>query len=187
MPLRDPVKLTDEVHAILRDHVHPGDVAVDATAGNGHDTVALARLVGPSGHIYAFDIQSEALESTQRRLVDEELSNVTLVHASHARIHERVHESDVGAMAAVAFNLGYLPNGDHTVTTLPATTVEGVQSAHASLRPGGVITVLAYVGHEGGLAEAERVERALDELSGEWIRRDPPHPSRPRLLARRRT
>lgn len=37
-----------------------GDIVVDATMGNGHDTQFLAELVGENGHVYAFDIQESA-------------------------------------------------------------------------------------------------------------------------------
>lgn len=38
-----------------------GDTVIDATAGNGHDTVFLAQLVGRQGRVWAFDVQSSAL------------------------------------------------------------------------------------------------------------------------------
>lgn len=47
--------------------VREGDTVVDATCGNGHDTLALVKLVaGESarGRVYGMDIQGDALQST---------------------------------------------------------------------------------------------------------------------------
>ena len=65
--------------------VFPGDAVVDATAGNGHDTVFLARLAGPSGQVHAFDVQEEAIRATRERLEKEGLltPSVRLHLASH--------------------------------------------------------------------------------------------------------
>ena len=55
-------------HAFLRTHVRPGAFALDATAGNGHDTLFLCRLVGAAGRVLAFDVQPQAVENTNARL-----------------------------------------------------------------------------------------------------------------------
>ena len=54
-------------HFILT-HLKEGDVAVDFTMGNGHDTEFLSKTVGESGHVFAFDIQEMALSSTEEHL-----------------------------------------------------------------------------------------------------------------------
>ena len=54
-------------HFILT-HLHEGDVAVDFTMGNGHDTEFLSKTVGPDGHVFAFDVQEMALASTAEHL-----------------------------------------------------------------------------------------------------------------------
>ena len=46
----------------------PGGLAVDATVGNGHDTLFLARRVAPRGRVFGFDIQPAALAGARRRL-----------------------------------------------------------------------------------------------------------------------
>ena len=91
--------------------VQPEDTVVDATMGNGHDTLFLAEQVGPGGHVYAFDIQPEAVESTRKLLEEHGLSDrVTLLCRSHADLAEAVP----AGVAAVVFNLGWLPGSrDH--------------------------------------------------------------------------
>ncbi len=129
-----------------------GDLAVDATCGNGHDTLFLAGLVGQAGRVLAFDIQEEAIVRTRERLsaagVD---SRVTLIRHCHAGLAEHL-DSPVGA---VMFNLGYLPGGDHSTVTGAETTLPALRAALAALNRGGVITLIVYTGHPGGKEEYE--------------------------------
>src|SRR5690606_8250875 len=53
---------------LIRQALQPGNAAVDATVGNGHDTLFLAETVGAAGRVYGFDIQAEALQAARRRL-----------------------------------------------------------------------------------------------------------------------
>ena len=43
------------VHEFLRQHVKPGAVCIDATAGRGRDTALLCRLAGESGRVLTDD------------------------------------------------------------------------------------------------------------------------------------
>ena len=139
--------------------ITPGGLAVDATVGNGHDTLFLARAVGAQGRIIGFDIQEEAINETRRRL-QSEVSDVSLhlVHAGHETMGDYLSEGDFGVVDAVMFNLGYLPGGDHSVTTLPETTCQALDASVDVLRPGGIVTIVAYPGHEGGEEEARAVD-----------------------------
>ena len=156
--------LTEQAHDIIRRTIRAGDTAIDATAGNGHDTTFLARLVGPTGAVFALDVQSAALDRTRERLDAAGLTNVTLLHHDHAEMNAIIPERHHGQIAAVMFNLGYLPGGDAIVTTRGDRTVTAITAALKLLRPQGVLTVIAYVGHAGGLDEAAAVERLLREL-----------------------
>lgn len=142
--------------------VLPGDTVVDATAGNGHDTVFLARLAGPQGRVHAFDIQEEAIRTTGERLRQEGLLTpaVRLHTASHARMAELVR----GPVKATVFNLGYLPGGDKNVITRVESTLAALEQAAALTAPNGILSVMCYPGHEGGDTEAEAVERFLSRL-----------------------
>ena len=142
------------VHAFVRAHVGPGMFAVDATAGNGHDTAFLCGLVGPGGRVLAMDIQPAAVEATRRRLAELGLRQAEVVCDSHAHLARYVEK---GAADAVMFNLGYLPGGDHGVFTVPETSVPALRTALELLRPGGVLTVCAYAGGRQGTAERDAV------------------------------
>lgn len=149
-------------HELVKARARPGDAAVDATAGNGVDTLFLARTVGSAGTVHAFDIQQAALDATRERLMrelpEEGQASVQLHLASHDRMKELVPGLLHGQVAAVMFNLGYLPGADHSVITTPGTTLPALESALSLLRPGGVLTVAVYPGHEGGRAEADSVD-----------------------------
>jgi len=142
--LRGPVALS---HMMLRQFVRPGDMVVDATCGNGNDTLLLAELVEATGRVWAFDIQKEAIDQTAKRLADAgHDEQVELVHAGHETMAQHV----VTGLSAVVFNLGHLPCGDRTVITRTETTLSACQQALNLLKPGGILAVTAYPGHEGG-------------------------------------
>ena len=132
--------------------LRPGDLAVDATMGNGHDTERLAELVGPEGRVIAFDIQAQAVESTRARLEAAGLlDRVTLVQDSHANMAAHVSQPP----RLIAFNLGFLPGGDKQVTTLLDSTLTAVRAAMALLQPGGMLLVCCYPGHAEGQRELD--------------------------------
>lgn len=160
------VRLTGIAHREVGAVVRPGDLAIDATAGNGHDTLFLAGRIGPTGRVFALDIQAEALEHTRRRLAAAGLaSQVTLIHLGHERLCTAVPQAVRGRIAAVMFNLGYLPGSDKRCMTGVDTTLAALDQAAACLRPGGILSVIAYRGHAGGRAETVAVQQ--------WIRHHP--------------
>ena len=147
--------------APLSEVIEPGDTVVDATAGNGHDTCFLAERVGPAGHVWAFDVQASALQSTEARLREKGLlDRVTLVHASHARLREFVS----GPVRTVSFNLGWLPGGDKQITTHWDSTEAAVTQALSLLAPLGLCTVCAYPGHPAGDEERRQLQLLLAAL-----------------------
>lgn len=161
------VPLTDQAQAAIRASIGLGDVAIDATAGNGHDTQFLAQLVGPTGRVYAFDIQAEALLRTATRLADHGLENVLLLQRDHGEMAGALQNEFAGRVAGVMFNLGYLPGGDKRIITNGESTRSAIYQAATLLREGGIMTILSYTGHDGGAAESQLVELVLNELSRE--------------------
>jgi predicted methyltransferase len=140
---------------LLGQVIRSGDTVIDATAGNGHDTVFLARAVGPGGRVLAFDVQAAAIQSAQARLAEAGLMDpVTLFHESHVNLAERAEARPV---AAVMFNLGYLPGKDRSRITETAETLAALDAAANVLRPGGMLSVVCYPGHPGGEMEAAAV------------------------------
>lgn len=158
------IRLTERARERISEVLRPGDLAVDATAGNGHDTLFLSQAVGGQGCVIAFDIQAKAILSTRSRLLSAGADNVKLLQASHAQLEELLPIEAQGNVVAVMFNLGYLPGSDHSVATSAATTLAGMDAAVRVLRAGGLMTVIAYRGHAGGEEEAAAIESWLDRL-----------------------
>lgn len=153
------LSLVQQAHRVVAEVLHTGDIAIDATVGNGHDTLFLATQVGSAGKVYGFDIQQQALDSAWQRLEQAgQTAPVSLYHAGHEVMAMLLPESVAGRVKAVMFNLGYLPGGDKQRTTSTSTTLAALQAALSLLAPGGVISLLAYTGHPGGREEAEQVK-----------------------------
>ena len=149
-------------HFYLRERISPGDRAIDATCGNGQDTLLLAELVGRNGKVWAFDVQEAAVVKTKERLADAGVEDwVELLHAGHERLKEFVAE----AVKAVIFNLGYLPSGDREIRTTAETTVAALEQAGNLLLPSGIILIAVYTGHEGGDEEWLAVKEWAEALS----------------------
>lgn len=136
---------------LMAETVLPGETVVDATAGNGNDTLFLAELIGEEGHVHAFDIQQAALDATKDRL-GELNDRVSLILDSHANVSEYVKGPIGGAM----FNLGYLPySEDMSIVTKPESTIQAIHQLLGMLKKGGIIAVSVYDGHEGGKEERD--------------------------------
>ncbi len=151
----------------VRSVVKEGDTVIDATAGNGHDTLFLAQLVGPSGHVHAFDIQHQAIEATALRLEGARMLDRCALHQeSHARMAEKVS----GPVKAIMFNLGYLPGGDKAIITDTSETLVAIETALNMLSVGGVVSVVCYPGHDGGNRETQAVYNYLAKLSAHMWR-----------------
>lgn len=137
---------------MLEDALCPGSVAVDATMGNGHDTLWLCRQCGESGRVYAFDVQPQAVENTRRSLADAGLlDRARLFCTGHQHMAQHVTEkADV-----IMFNLGWLPGAEHGVTTLRETTLAAAEAALSLLKEEGLLTICIYPGHEEGAKELD--------------------------------
>lgn len=143
-------------HAFLEEVVTDEDIVVDATMGNGHDTLFLARL---AKKVYAFDIQEQAVEQTTKRLAEAKLDNVELLLTGHENVAQYVE-----SIKAAIFNLGYLPSADKTVITQPHTTIQALEKLCQRLVAGGRIAIMIYYGHAGGDVERDAVLDFVSQL-----------------------
>jgi predicted methyltransferase len=159
------ISLVKAAQRAVAEALREGGIAVDATVGNGHDTLFLTERVGAGGRVYGFDIQHQALAATATRLQQAGLSTrAELIHAGHERMLESILAQHHGKIDALMFNLGYLPGGDKRIITVAATTLRALHCATILLAAGGVLTILAYPGHPGGEQETTSVERWCNTL-----------------------
>jgi len=158
--------LVKQAHQAIKQVLKPGDIAVDATVGNGYDTCFLAQIVGHKGCVFGFDIQHSAITTTRQRLqqyrVDQQ---VKLFQASHDKIAHYLPSHYMGKVTAAMFNLGYLPGSDKTIITQMQTTLPAIKNVWQILAQGGRLSLLAYPGHRGGDLETEAVRRWVTQLN----------------------
>ena len=156
------IDLLDLHKQFILTQLREGDVCVDFTMGNGHDTEFLSRTVGESGHVYAFDIQEAAVESTAKRLSEVGCpQNYTLICDSHHNVKNYVK----GPIKAGMFNLGWLPGGDKTITTMRETTMPAIEAAIDLLGEDAILNIAVYPGHPEGDAEGKMIEEYLSGIS----------------------
>lgn len=154
-------KITEVNKIFLEKIIEKGDVVIDATMGNGYDTVYLGDLVGENGKVYSFDVQEEALTSTRKKVIRDNMEDrIELILDGHENLDKYVKEE----VSCVVFNLGYLPRAKHMVITKPDTTLKAIKKSLELLKSNGVISIAAYIGHEGGLDEKNYICEYLNNL-----------------------
>jgi SAM-dependent methyltransferase len=157
---------TEQAQSWIRKAVSEGDCVIDATVGNGHDTLFLARCVGDRGKVIGFDVQQVAIDATRKLLLENQINaGIVDFHCcSHALLADHVQTP----IAAAMFNLGYLPGADHTLITEKDETIIAMKAAALLLHPGGLITAVCYPGHPGGDEEMVGVIEWATGLDGNW-------------------
>jgi predicted methyltransferase len=141
---------------VLEKAIKKGSIVVDATLGNGYDTLFLASLVGETGKVYGFDIQEHAVIASNERIHQHKLSNrVTLFNCGHENLNQVIPVEYHGKITGAIFNLGYLPGGDKTIVTKPNTTIAAVEQLLEIMVPTGIIVLVIYHGHPGGAEERD--------------------------------
>ncbi|GGM36911.1 rRNA methyltransferase [Paraliobacillus quinghaiensis] len=146
-------RVLEYAHVLMQTAIQPGETAVDATCGNGNDTLILSQSAGNKGHVYAFDIQTQAIEKTKEKLAAASCTNVNMIHDSHENVDHYLPEDLKGKLAGAIFNLGYLPGSDKQVITTPDHTITAIDKLAQYLKPEGIIVCVVYYGHEGGSNE----------------------------------
>lgn len=164
--LGNMIDLLGTEKAFLEGHIKEGGAVVDFTLGNGHDTLWLSRKVGGAGRVYSFDIQQQAIESARALLERENApKNYTLIKSSHHLVKNYVNERICAGM----FNLGYLPGGDKSITTMHQTTLPAIEAAIDLLENGGGLLIAVYPGHAEGAVEGQMIHEMLSKLDRKVI------------------
>lgn len=155
-------QITEWCRHFIELQVRPGDICIDATMGNGHDTALLCRLAGETGRVLAFDIQKTAVWNTQKRLREAEApDNYRLILDSHSHMKEY---ADADSVSCIMFNFGYLPGGDHALATKPDTSIAAVEQGLALLKKDGLMSLCIYSGGDSGFEERDALLTWLKKL-----------------------
>lgn len=145
-------------HKVLDGFLTKDHLAVDLTAGNGKDTIFLARRVG---RVLAMDIQQAAIHKTEALLEKENIKNAELICDSHEHLSRYVEIPQVDAFVV---NLGYLPGGDKNITTTWPATKRTLNEILASMKTDAFISLAIYPGHEEGKTESDGIEDLIGAL-----------------------
>lgn len=183
------IPITEWCADFIKNQVQPGDICIDATMGNGNDTLLLSRLCQDNGHVYAFDIQEQALNHTLAFLKKENApENYTLLLQSHETID---HYCQPETVSCITYNFGYLPGGDHAKSTQAASSLRSLDLALTLLKKGGILSLCIYSGGDTGFEERDAILNWLKNLPSKKylvIKTDfynrPNHPPIPALVIR---
>ncbi|WP_246233572.1 class I SAM-dependent methyltransferase [Pelistega europaea] len=150
-------------HQLVRERVKKGDYVIDATLGNGHDTLMLAQLVGEQGIVMAFDVQEQAFLKSRELLQQyNALGPVVFVHDSHANMQQHWN---ISAPKVIMFNLGYLPGADKQYTTQVESTLTALKQSLELLDKQGLLVAVIYPGHPEGRQEDIAVSQWASQLN----------------------
>lgn len=147
---------------IIENNIYKDNIVIDATVGNGNDTLFVKKLLNDTGKIYCFDIQNQALKNTKYRILKEgfNLTNIYLINDSHENLDIYVKEE----VDLVIFNLGYLPGGNHSIVTKPESSILAISKALKLIKKTGKIIIVGYIGHEGGYEEVMQIHKYLTNI-----------------------
>lgn len=145
--------ITDLSHYIIENFVVDKNIAVDETLGNGGDCDFLSESFKK---VYAFDIQSVAIEEYKKKNKD----NVKLICDSHENIEKHITEE----IDVAIYNLGFLPGGDKSITTEAESTLKSIKETLKILKNGGFAIISVYIGHNEGLRESEQILKYASSL-----------------------
>lgn len=158
-------KILPYAKTLIKSCTKEGDYVVDATIGNGYDTLFLAKLVKESGHVFGFDIQEQALINTKKLLTLNNCHNVSLFKISHEHLLDVIPKEYHGKIASAIFNLGYLPRSDKTITTNKTSTIKAIDALLKILKPNGLIVLVVYSGHKEGKEEKKALLEYAEKLN----------------------
>ena len=160
-------QITSWCHEIMKSQMREGGIYIDATMGNGQDTEFFCKMAGETGKVLAFDVQDAAVEKTRIRLAQEGLSErATLILDGHEHMDRYAQE---GSVDGICFNFGYLPGGDHSIATIPETSIEAIEKGLRLLNDEGMMSLCIYSGGDTGFDEKNQILAFLAKLpAGEY-------------------
>lgn len=132
-------------------------VVLDMTCGNGYDTRFLAEH---AKHVYAIDIQKQAIHSTYDKT--SMYSNITYYLSDHSLLDYKKIAPFTGAI----YNLGYLPRSDKHIITEASSTIQSLDAIWEHLSD--FVVIACYLKHDGGYEEYEAVKAYLESKDAKY-------------------
>jgi len=174
------MRLTQYAHLCLETILKPGDCVLDATAGNGYDSLKSAELIGGSGRLIAIDKQAVAIDTTRKKITEYDSELRPEIHlGDHAKLLKKLSVK----LDVALFNLGYLPGGNKSVISTPESTIAALDEIPRLLKNEGALFVTTYRQHPGGADESIAVcEWMLKQEVKGWVINKFEPPSAPESL-----
>lgn len=161
-------KIVDFAKVLMKDFINSLNknniICVDATLGNGFDSLYLSSLLNEKGTIYGYDIQEQAIINSNKLFKDHNVTNVITKLSSH----EYIEEDNIDL---AIFNLGYLPGFDKSIKTNKETTMKAIKNLLPKMNKDNMLIVIClYVGHEEGFEESIVIDEFVKSLpSNEYM------------------
>lgn len=130
----------------------PGDTVADIGAGGGRMAVAVARQLGPTGRVYATEIDGRRLREIREAASAGGFENITILEAHATRTNLPAACCD-----AIYVRRVYHHFGDPAAMNA---------SILASLRPGGRFAVIDFPPRRGGRRDVSPEDRASGDTHG---------------------
>ncbi len=179
----------DLAHSLWLKHLRPGNNVIDATCGRGKDALLIAKniLSNETGKLVCMDIQDDAISSTKNLLKDhlspQQFQRVEFCQQSHIEFPQFLETIPIHL---IIYNLGYLPGGKKSITTMTSSTLLSLDNALKIITPGGLISITCYPGHDEGLKEYQKIILWTEELDKNLYKsahyRSISHPTAPSVL-----
>lgn len=151
--------ILNKVKLEIDKQIKPNDIVIDATCGNGLDTLYIAKILN-KGKIIGIDIQNDAIKKTEQLLVKNNIKNYELYNINHKDIYKKLKNYE-NKISLIVLNLGYLPNGDKNITTTWESTKEAIDESMKLLNDKGIILLTVYPGHKEGKIESDNLKSYL--------------------------
>lgn len=146
-------------HQLLEETINrfPSGLFIDATLGNGHDSYFILSNKNFKGRLLSFDIQARAILNSYQRINQLQTTSASyqFIYASHDTLFNYLNSNSL--IHGAIFNLGYLPGGNHQITTRSQSTLNALQQIMSRLVRKGRILIVIYSGHSEGQVEKEQL------------------------------
>ncbi len=155
------LSILNRARLLMETNLKENDLVVDATTGNGKDSLFLLEHV-KSGYLFGFDVQDIAIKNTKELLKN--YTNYSLYNTGHENMYKTLKKYS-GKISLITFNLGYLPKGDKQITTQYSTTIKAIKDSFKLLNNKGHIVITIYPGHDEGLKESKKIKEFLKKYN----------------------
>lgn len=150
-------------HSLLTHRLKQGMTVVDATVGNGYDSLHVLKILDRSGKLIGLDIDPLAIENTQRLLWENGYKDYAQLYCTD---HQNLQQFVDVPVDCILFNFGYLPGNKQRYTTIGSSSCQAVHAGLNLLKQGGMMILVLYTGHIEGSIESQmlgELVKALDQ------------------------